>query len=233
MIFAVLLAGGIGSRMGADVPKQFIEINNKPLLVYCIEKFVEVNEFDKIIVTSPKQYVDYTRRLTKKFFSDERLIVIEGGKTRQDTLLNSIEHIKKNYDDEDAIIINHDAARIFVSPNQIIKCINYTKEFGSSSPIIPSTDVIIETEGESVKNMPNRYDMVHVQTPQGFKLNEYVDLFNRLTPEEVDNVHEIVKVYYLNSKFIKLFDGEKSNFKITNPIDIKVAEAIIKEENPC
>lgn len=231
MICAVLLAGGIGTRIGSNLPKQFIEINNKPILVYCIEKFVKVKEFDKIIVSSPKKYIEHTEKLIKDFFSDKRLVVIEGGETRQETLLNSLHYIQQINGSEEVIVVNHDAARIFVSQDQIKKCIIYTKKFGSSSPIIPSTDVIIEVDDEFVKTMPNRYDIVHVQTPQGFKLNEYLDLFNNIPQKEIENIHEIVKVYYLNKKFIKLYDGEKSNFKITNPIDIKIAESILKEIN--
>lgn len=231
IIYAVLLSGGLGTRVGYDIPKQFININNKPILSYCIEKFIEINSFEKIIVSSPKNYFQETIDLVDKYFpNNDRIIVIFGGKTRQDTLMNSLDYIKMIDDSEDIIVVNHDAARIFVSQDQIIKCINYTKKFGSSSPIIPSTDVIIETNGELVENMPNRYDMVHVQTPQGFKLNEYLQLYNNLSQEDVENIHEIVKVYYLNNKFIKLFDGEKSNFKITNPIDIKIAESILKWE---
>ena len=217
--------------MGYDIPKQFININNKPILSYCIEKFVELGEFKKIIVSSPKNYLKKTEEIVSEYFPDiTNIVVILGGETRQDTLMNSLKYIKMIDDSEDLIIINHDAARIFVSPNQIKKCILYTKKFGCSSPIIPSTDVIIETNGDSVKNMPNRYDLFHVQTPQGFKLNEYLNLFNNLSSEEVENVHEIVKVYYLNKKFIKLFNGEKSNFKITNPIDIKIAKSILEDE---
>ncbi len=221
--------------MGYGIPKQFIKINNKPLLSFCVEKFVNVKKFEKIIVSSPKDYLNETKKVINEFFpNNEDIIVVVGGKTRQDTLINSLEYIKSIDDSKDITVINHDAARIFVSTNQIKKCIYYTKEFGSSSPIIPSTDVIIEKDGESIKNMPNRYDLVHVQTPQGFELNEYLELYNKLPNDEVENVHEIVKVYYLNNKPIKLFKGEKSNFKITHPIDIKIAESMLKEEiNQC
>lgn len=230
MVYAVLLSGGIGSRIGANIPKQFIQINNKPLLVYCIEKFTPVKEFKKIIVSSPKEYINDTKKLVKTYFPNEnRITVIEGGETRQDTLMNSVNYINTIKDKEDAIVINHDAARIFVSTNQIKDCIKYTKKYGAASPIIPSTDVIVETKDNKVTRMPNRYDLVHVQTPQGFKLNEYIKLFNELSQEEVESVHEIVRVYYLKNKNIHLFKGEKSNFKVTNPIDIEIGKSILKK----
>lgn len=229
MVYAVLLSGGIGSRTGFDIPKQFITINNKPLLAYCIEKFIAISEFEKIIVSSPKKYIAETEKLVKDFFpKEDRLVVIEGGETRQDTLLKSIECVNKLVTD-DACIICHDAARIFVSTNQIKKCIKYTKEHGAASPIIPTTDVIIETNNNQVSKMPNRYDMLHVQTPQGFYMNEYTNLYKNLNQNDILSVHEIIRVYYLNRQDVFLFEGEKSNFKITNAIDIEMAKSLLKE----
>ena len=228
IIYAVLLSGGVGSRMGYDIPKQFIEINDKPLLAHCIDKFVEISDFKKIIVSSPEGYFDETKELINEYFkSNNNIVVILGGETRQDTLMNSLKYIKSIDDSKDIIVINHDAARIFVSLTQIKKSIKYTLRYGSASPIIPSTDVIIEKSEDSIKNIPNRYNLVHVQTPQGFKLDEYCYLFNNLSEKDKRDVHEIVKVYFLNNKFIKLFEGEKNNFKITNPLDIKIAETIL------
>lgn len=230
IIYGVLLSGGLGTRMKLEIPKQFIKINNKPILAHCIEKFINVNSFKKIIVSSPNDYLKQTKELVNTYFpNNEKIVVIVGGKTRQETLMASLKYIKKIDQSTDITIINHDAARIFVSEDLIKKCIDYTDKFGSSSPIIPSTDVIIETNGDLVEKIPNRYDLFHVQTPQGFKLNEYLELINKLSEKEIEHIHEIIKVYHLNNKFIKLFDGEKSNFKITTPIDIKIAETLLKE----
>lgn len=229
--YAVLLSGGIGTRTGYNMPKQFIEVKNKPFLAYCIEKFTPIEEFTKIIITSPSKYIEKTEELIEKYFpDDDRIIILKGGKTRQDTLMNSVKYIDKNKHSTDAIVINHDAARIFVSTNQIRKCIKYTKKYNSSSPVIPTTDVTIETKDNQVTKMPNRYTMKQVQTPQGFKLNEYQQLYKTLTKKEKDSVHEIIRVYYLKDKQVYLYDGEKSNFKITNPIDVEIARSILGEK---
>ncbi len=230
MVYAVLLSGGIGTRTGLDIPKQFIQINDKPLLVYCIEKFITVNEFKKIVVSSPKEHITKTKDIINSFFPDEdRLVVIQGGETRQDTLLNSINYIK-DIGEVNPIIINHDAARIFVSTEQIEECIKWTKEYGAASPIIPSTDVIVEMKNHNVVRMPNRYDLVHVQTPQGFKLDEYLTLFNNLNKDAIEMVHEIISVYYMNNKEVYLFDGEKSNFKVTDISDVELAKFILRKQ---
>ena len=97
MFFAAILAGGIGTRLDAGIPKQFYEIYEKPLLAYCIEPFLKVEKLDKIIVSSPKDYLDQTNKLVNKYFSgDERIAVIEGGATRNGTILNSIQYALEN-----------------------------------------------------------------------------------------------------------------------------------------
>ena len=91
MIFAAILAGGIGNRMGFEKPKQFLMVGNKPILIHSVEKFLKVNEIDKIIVSSPKDYINTTKNLIHEYFgNNDRIVVISGGKTRNDTILNSI-----------------------------------------------------------------------------------------------------------------------------------------------
>ena len=147
MIFAAILAGGIGSRMGLDIPKQFEKIGSKPILAHSIEKFLKVEEIDKIIVSSPKDYIKTTEQLVEEYFNnDDRLVVIAGGETRNDTILNSINYVKSNYNDADPILITHDAARIFVSPELIKRSITELEKHDAASPVIPAIDVIFESK---------------------------------------------------------------------------------------
>lgn len=228
MVYAILLAGGIGRRTGLNIPKQFFQIKNKPFLAYCIDKFVPIKEFKKIVVSSPKEYMDETKKIIETFFPDEdRLVVIEGGETRHDTLTNSVNFLNEIADSKDCIVIKHAAARIFVSTDLIRKCIDYTKKYGAAGPIIQSTDFMIEAVDNKVINIPIRSHMVHVQTPQGFKLDEYLETVNDLTPEELENVHDLISAYYLRDKNVYLFDGDKSNFKITTPVDVEVAKSFL------
>ena len=93
LIFAAILAGGIGQRLNSESPKQFIMVGNKPILIHSIEKFLEVDDFNKIIISSPKDFIDYTKELVEKYFpKNDRLVVIEGGAQRKDTINNSIEY---------------------------------------------------------------------------------------------------------------------------------------------
>ncbi len=230
MIFAAMLAGGIGTRMGLDKPKQFEIVGDKPILVHSIEKFLEVEEIDKIIVSSPKDYIATTEALVKDYFDKkERIVVIEGGKTRNDTILKSINYAKTHYDDEDPIMITHDASRIFVSPDLIKKSIVNVEAHDAASPVIPAIDVIFESKEEGkLTNIPLRKNLVHSQTPQSFKINRFIEIYNDLNEEEIAKLDEAMMLFFLRDGDISLFEGESTNFKITRDIDLKIAEKYLK-----
>lgn len=231
MIFAAILAGGIGTRFNGDAPKQFFEINNKPLLVYCIEQFLKVEELDKIIVSSPKEYLSNTKLLVDKNFSTDKIVVIVGGKTRNDTIVNSINYAMKNDPDDDSVMVTHDAARIFVSPNLIKNSIKYAMEYGAASPVIPATDVIFQSKRKGqLDYIPKRKYLFHSQTPQSFKIKEFMDIYNSLSEDEIELLDEAMMLFYLRNKNVYLFEGDSENFKITRPFDIKIAESILGDK---
>lgn len=233
MIFAAILAGGIGSRLNVGVPKQFYKINGKPLLIYCIEPFLKVNELDKLIISSPKEYLTQTKNLINEFFNnDDKLVVIEGGKTRNDTILNSIYYAMENGGGDDSIMVTHDGARIFVSPKLIRDSIKYAKEFGASSPVIPATDVIFKSgEGNKLEDIPERKFLFHAQTPQSFKMVTFLDIYSDLTDDEINLLDEAMILFFLRNHAVHLFKGESLNFKITRPFDIEIAEAILNKND--
>ena len=228
MIFAAILAGGKGTRLGESVPKQFFKINNKPLLAYCIESFIQVDLLDKIIVSSPKQYLTDTKELITEYFDDDRLVVIEGGKTRSDTILNSIDYVIKNGADDNSVLVTHDGARIFVSPKLIEDSIKYAIEFGAASPVIPSVDVIFQSkENNKLTSIPERKYLFNAQTPQSFNIKKYIEIYEDLTEDEIMLLDEAMMLFYLRDEYVYLFEGDSSNFKITRPFDITIAKSIL------
>lgn len=232
MIFAAILAGGIGTRLNVGVPKQFYKINERPMLTYCIEQFIQVEEFDKLIVSSPKDYMDRTEEMIEKYFNDDRLVVIEGGETRNDTILNSIAYAKENGADENSIMVTHDGARIFVTPELIRDSIKYASEYGAASPVIPATDVIFQSKnhGELTK-IPERKYLCHSQTPQSFKIDSFLEIYDDLNDDEIGLLDEAMMLFYLRDRKVYLFDGDSANFKVTRPFDITLAKAILGDES--
>ncbi|WP_296804217.1 2-C-methyl-D-erythritol 4-phosphate cytidylyltransferase [uncultured Methanobrevibacter sp.] len=230
MIFAAILAGGSGTRLGAGVPKQFFKINNKPLLAYCIEPFLKVDLLDKIIVSSPKQHLNDTNNLINEYFDDDRLVVIEGGKTRNDTILNSIDYAIENGADDNSVMVTHDGARIFVSTKLIEDSIKYAREFGAASPVIPAVDVIFQSkENNKLTKIPERKYLFHAQTPQSFNIKKYIEIYGDLTEDEIKLLNEAMMLFYLRDEEVYLFEGDSSNFKITHPFDIIISKSILGE----
>ncbi|MBO6109309.1 MAG: 2-C-methyl-D-erythritol 4-phosphate cytidylyltransferase [Methanobrevibacter sp.] len=233
MIFAAILAGGIGSRMGeTDTPKQFLTLGDKPVIVHTIEKFAINSKFDKIIVLSPKNFINHTNDLIKEYFGDNNnLVVLEGGKTRNDTLINAIEYINDNFDiDDDSIIVTHDSVRPFVTHRIIEDNIKAAKEFGACDTVVPATDTIVESvDSKLIKNIPIRDNYYQGQTPQSFKINKLSELVNSLSESESNILTDACKIFVLKNEDVCLVEGEITNIKITYPYDLKLANTILKE----
>lgn len=158
MNFALILAGGLGTRMGqTKKPKQFLDLGNKPILVHTIEKFAILNDFEKIIVLTPKEWINYTEDLIKSHIPNDNIVVIEGGNLRIDTINNGMEYILENYDDSNHVIVTHDAVRPFVTHRIIKENIEKANKYGACNTMIPSTDTIVESKNsELVSNIPER-----------------------------------------------------------------------------
>ena len=231
MICAAMLAGGIGSRLKQGKPKQFVNINNKPILVHSVETFLTVKEFDKIIVSSPKECINKTKDLMEEFFFFfDKIVIIEGGLTRNDTILNSIYYMKDQNCEKDSILVTHDASRIFVTERLISDSIKYATEMGAASAVIPATDVIFESkEKGKLTDIPLRKYLCHAQTPQSFNIDKFLEIYEDLSEDEIAKLDEAMILFYLRDVDVKLFPGDDINFKITRPFDITLAEAIFKD----
>lgn len=233
-IFGVVLAGGIGSRMGnVEKPKQFMEVGGKPIIVHTIEKFAVNPQFERIIVLSPKQWIKYTQDVIRRYIMDSsRIDVIQGGATRNDTIMNAIDHIEAQYGmDEETIIVTHDSVRPFVTHRILEDNIRYAKEMGACDTVIPATDTIVEsTDNQCITNIPDRSKMYQGQTPQSFRAKKLRDVFQALTPEEKEILTDACKILVLKGEKVHLVDGEVFNIKITYPYDLRVAESLLATE---
>ena len=236
-VFGVVLAGGIGSRMGnVEKPKQFMEVGKKPIIIHTIEKFAVQPEFERVIVLSPKAWLNYTKDVIRRYIADaDRIDVIEGGATRNDTVMNSIRHIEKNYGlDEDTIIVTHDSVRPFVTYRILEDNIRFAREYGACDTVIPATDTIVESmDHTAITDIPDRSVMYQGQTPQSFKALKLRTVFEGLTPEEKEILTDACKILVLKGEKVYLVQGEVSNIKITYPHDLRVAEAILGGAKIC
>ncbi|MBE6786817.1 MAG: 2-C-methyl-D-erythritol 4-phosphate cytidylyltransferase [Ruminococcaceae bacterium] len=231
-VYALILAGGKGSRMGnSEKPKQFLEICSKPIIIYTIEKFMLYNSFEKIIVLAPKQWVKTTEDIIAKYFPEnDRIAVVCGGPTRNETILNGINYIEDNLSiDEDTIIVTHDAVRPFVTHRIITENIESAKKYGACDTVIPATDtIVVDDKNNFIDDIPDRSKMNQGQTPQSFKALTLKRHYQTLTSEEKEILTDACKIMLLKGEKVHLVQGEVFNIKITYPFDIKMATAILE-----
>ena len=236
-VFAAVMAGGIGTRMGnVEKPKQFMEIGGKPIIIHTIEKFAMYPEFDAVIVLSPKQWINHTKDLVRKYIpASENVQVIEGGASRNDTVMNAIRYIEENHAlDEDTVLVTHDSVRPFVSHRIIRENIELGLKYLATDTVIPAVDTIVESQdGAVLSAIPDRSKMYQGQTPQTFKAKKLKEVFLSLTEEEKAILTDACKIMVLKGYDVHMIQGEVCNIKITYPYDLKVAEALLGGEIKC
>jgi len=217
--YALVVAGGSGKRMGTGIPKQFLELSGKPVLMRTMERFWSFDPSIIIILVIPEDQSGYWEELMKKYSFLVPHIVVTGGPTRFDSVRNGLEKIG-----EKCLVAIHDGVRPNVSADTIKRCFDAAEKFGNAVPVIhPADSVRIITEQG---NMPvNRQYLRIIQTPQVFDSElikkAYLQEYN---PDVTDDATILEKT----GETIHLIDGNRENLKITNPGDIEIAEALFR-----
>jgi len=233
MIYAGILAGGKGTRMGIqDMPKQFLELGDRPIMIHTIEKFILVPEIDKIVLGIHPDWVTYTEDLIEKYLKSykERILITEGGNDRNTT----IENIIKAIDDispitDDDIIITHDSVRPFVSLKTIEENIRLSYDNDAVDTVVEATDTIVQSLNNStITDIPERQYLYQGQTPQTFRMKDFLNLYDALSDNQKEILTDACKIFVINGKNVALASGEYSNIKITTVTDLKIARSMIE-----
>ncbi|GAA3014009.1 D-ribitol-5-phosphate cytidylyltransferase [Tetragenococcus solitarius] len=232
MIYAGILAGGSGSRMGnVPLPKQFLNLDGKPILIHTVEKFLLNNDFENIIIATPKEWLSHTENIIGNYdIYDERLKIIEGGSDRNETIMCIINFInkEKNITDED-VIVTHDAVRPFLTHRIIEENINMVLKYGAVDTVIEATDTIVASQDHDfISSIPVRNEMYQGQTPQSFNIKLLKHNYENLSETNKRILTDACKILAVSGEKIKLVHGELFNIKITTPYDLKVANSIIQ-----
>lgn len=217
--FAVIVAGGSGSRMGASMPKQFLELKGKSLLWHSITAFVKAFQDMEIILVLPQQHLENGVTIQKEF-PTVSIKTISGGATRFDSVKNGLTLVEKN-----AVVFVHDAVRCLVSPLLIQKCYQQAMDKGSAVPAVAATDSIRLMKGEK-HAVVDRNNIRIIQTPQTFLSNMLLPAYQQTFKESFTDEATVVES---TGQTIFLIEGEYSNIKITRPVDLLMAEQILKD----
>lgn len=220
---AVLLAGGVGKRSQSAVPKQFVKINNQPLITYSLQAFQQHAEIDEILIVLPQEYVPiYTQYIDLKLYS-KVVAVIAGGIERYESSWAAIRY----YESQQVNMILHDVARPLVSQAVISRVVAALHKHQAVCTVLPVVDTIVELENSySVKRYPLRKDCFMVQTPQAFSINLLQSAYKQLFQSYDINVTDDCSVVhrFFPNEIISFVEGEKQNFKVTFPEDFSLVE---------
>lgn len=231
MIYGEILAGGSGTRMGnTEMPKQFLMLGDRPIIIHTIEQFLINQSFSKIIVCCPKEWVSHAEDLLEKYNIDtDRVDITAGGATRNETIINGCKLIEEKYGltDKD-IIVTHDAVRPFVNQRILDDNIKLAKKFDAVDTVVPAIDTIVYSkDGKLITEIPDRKECYQGQTPQTFNIKKLMELFESLTKKEKEILTDGCKIFSLKGENVGLVDGEIYNIKLTTLYDLKIARAII------
>jgi len=234
MIYGQILAGGLGTRMGnTELPKQYLTIGEKPIIVHTLEQFLLNPKFDRIIVSAPDIWMDYNKDLIEKHLPSLKGIdFVEGGATRNETIMNACTHIETRYGlGEEDIIVTHDAVRPFINQRILNDNIEASAKFSAVDTAIPAADTIIESkDGLTISNIPIRDMMYQGQTPQTFNIKKLKRLYDKLSDEQKIILSDACKIFHIFNEEVHIVQGDVSNFKITTLYDLKLANAILTHE---
>ena len=231
MIYAAVLAGGVGSRMqNTDMPKQFLELDNKPIIIHTAEKMLMNDRVDMLYIGINPNWLTFCEDLVKKHFgANDKVKVVAGGADRNGTIINIINDIEStNGIGDDDIIITHDAVRPFLTQRIIDDNIDAALEYGACDTVVKASDTIVRSEsGDFINEIPPRDPLYQGQTPQSFNIKLLKGCFDEMTDEERAILTDACKICVLKNKKVKLVDGEVLNFKITTVGDYQMARAML------
>ncbi len=233
MVFGAILAGGVGSRMHmADMPKQFLPLGDKPIIIHTLEKFLTCSRFEAIYIGVHADWINYMTDLIEKYVPaalQKKVHPVAGGSDRNSTLLNVIAAIEDTYGESDEhIIVSHDSVRPFVTLRMIEENIDYAKQYGAVDTVTPAVDtIVVSADGKCISNIPNRAEMYQGQTPQSFRINLLKELYHSLSDEEKAILTDACKICVVRNHPVYLVEGSYTNLKITTPGDYKIAQAMV------
>ena len=225
--YVIILAGGIGSRLGGSMPKQFLSLNDKPVIVHTLENFERNKNIDGIIIVCVRDWISHLKEILLEYKISKVIDIVEGGETGHDSTRNGIFSLREKLSSDDYIII-HDAARPILPQAAIDEMLKVAHDKGNASLAIPCYETVIYTDdGSSGDKQLERCKIMRIQTPQTYRYGEILPLYDMA---EKENKHDfvyadLVLIYY--GKTVYFSKGFTNNIKITRKEDIPLCKALM------
>ena len=218
--YAVIVAGGSGMRMGTNMPKQFLPLRGQPVLWYTLTAFLEAFSDLEIILVLPEAHIQTGQEILRSTQDPDRVWMAIGGPTRFHSVKNGLAHIHQH-----SIVFVHDGVRCLLTPDLVRRCYEKAQQLGNAIPAVPAVDTI-RVENFNGNSQIDRNKVRIIQTPQTFYSDIIKAAFEQEYEEEFTDEASVVE--RLGVK-INLVEGEATNIKITQPVDILIAERILEE----
>lgn len=231
MIIAMILAGGVGSRVGAGKPKQFVEILGKPVLAYTIDIFQKHPNVDAIEVVCHEKWMDYLKDMLHKYNLSKVKWIVHGGDTFQESVINGANYLKDKIANEDYILVQYGAAP-FTSEKIVTDVIRVMKEKGTAVTATPCYQLIGTKDGDESLNWVDRDKYVQIACPYGFKYAYLLDVYKRAEEKGLlasIEPHTTSLIYALGDK-LNLAYGDQTNIKITTKEDLDMFKGFILQK---
>lgn len=230
MKIAILTASGIGSRIGQDIPKQFIHVDNKPVIIYTLEKFQNHPEIDEICVVILQGWEQMLRSYAEQFGISKLKIITEGGSTGQESIFNGLSAVKKAHPEDDVTVLIHDGNRPLVSNEIISDALATYQKFGNAVAAIPTTEVVFVLDNPDARSSVeglNRDLLRRTQTPHVYHLDKILGLHHKALEQGITDVAascQLMQVFGEKSYFSL---GSEKNLKITTVEDLDIFKALL------
>lgn len=237
MNYAIILAAGVGQRMrNGGMPKQFLKLMGKPIVIYTLEKFEECEEIDQIIVVCHGSYVEHMESLIRLYRINKAVKVTVGGKDRQDSLKRGLDAVTGSGGENEDIVVIHDGVRPLVSPSAIRENIRVAKQYGCAVTVHPVTETVVVTDADEagMSDFKKRSDTYSMTAPQTFRLGEIMEAYRKIDGMERQGMPllDAAMVYARTGGEVHLVKEQGANIKITTPEDYYFLKAMLElEEN--
>ena len=229
MNIVVVLSGGIGSRMGLDIPKQYFFVNHQPVINYCLKTFLDNKKTDSIVIGVADEWKGFVEEHLSKLCPKKPIFFAKPGETRQYSIYNALKVIKENGYNDDDIVLIHDAARPLVSQDLINRCFDGCLESEGIMPVVPVKDTVyLSHDGKHIQSLLNRNKLWCGQAPEAFVFGKYYHIHERLSSEELLKINGSTEIAFKLGLDCQMIEGDPMNFKITTPEDLLNFESIIK-----
>ncbi len=229
MNIAVIFAGGVGKRMKTNgVPKQFLEVYGKPILIYTLEKFENNQNVDAIIISCLEEKIDYCKKLVDKYDISKVRAIVKGGKTGQESIYNGLRAAEQISESDKDIVLIHDGVRPLIDDEIIDNNIKCVKENGSAITCVECKEtVVILDDNDNIKDVTDRSKSRLARAPQSFYLYDILNAHKKALEDGKTNVIDSCTLMRMYGKEVSIVIGKSENIKITTPDDYYMFKAML------